>query len=140
KLRGTLRGYDIIMAAEVHRSIRFADEAQDALALHARVRESKLLEPRANQLHGPTVILTGRILGRDGDQLLGPLHHRIAMRPDGFEQRGVHVSIYPKCELATAPATCRTLRFCFMPESPITPRTQDFAAWYQDVVLQGDMA
>jgi prolyl-tRNA synthetase len=27
-----------------------------------------------------------------------------------------------------------------MPESPITPRTQDFAAWYQDVVLQGDMA
>jgi prolyl-tRNA synthetase len=27
-----------------------------------------------------------------------------------------------------------------MPESPITPRTKDFAAWYQDVVLQGDMA
>ena len=27
-----------------------------------------------------------------------------------------------------------------MPESPITPRAQDFAAWYQDVVLQGDMA
>src|SRR6202163_2121667 len=27
-----------------------------------------------------------------------------------------------------------------MPESPITPRGQDFAAWYQDVVLQGDMA
>ncbi len=27
-----------------------------------------------------------------------------------------------------------------MAESPITPRTQDFAAWYQDVVLQGDMA
>ncbi len=27
-----------------------------------------------------------------------------------------------------------------MPESPITPRNQDFAAWYQDVVLQGDMA
>ena len=27
-----------------------------------------------------------------------------------------------------------------MPESPITPRSQDFAAWYQDVVLQGDMA
>ena len=27
-----------------------------------------------------------------------------------------------------------------MPESPITPRTQDFAAWYQDVVIQGDMA
>jgi len=27
-----------------------------------------------------------------------------------------------------------------MPESPITPRTQDFAAWYQDVVMQGDMA
>jgi prolyl-tRNA synthetase len=27
-----------------------------------------------------------------------------------------------------------------MPESPITARSQDFAAWYQDVVLQGDMA
>ncbi len=27
-----------------------------------------------------------------------------------------------------------------MPESPITPRVQDFAAWYQDVVLQGDLA
>jgi prolyl-tRNA synthetase len=27
-----------------------------------------------------------------------------------------------------------------MPESPITARSQDFATWYQDVVLQGDMA
>ena len=27
-----------------------------------------------------------------------------------------------------------------MAESPITPRAQDFAAWYQDVVLEGDMA
>jgi prolyl-tRNA synthetase len=27
-----------------------------------------------------------------------------------------------------------------MAESPITPRRQDFAAWYQDVVMQGDMA
>ena len=27
-----------------------------------------------------------------------------------------------------------------MAESPITPRKQDFAAWYQDVVMQGDMA
>ena len=27
-----------------------------------------------------------------------------------------------------------------MPESPITAREEDFAAWYQDVVLQGDMA
>src|SRR6266481_602992 len=27
-----------------------------------------------------------------------------------------------------------------MAESPITPRDKDFAAWYQDVVLQGDMA
>ncbi len=27
-----------------------------------------------------------------------------------------------------------------MAESPITARTQDFATWYQDVVLQGDMA
>ncbi len=27
-----------------------------------------------------------------------------------------------------------------MAESPITTRCQDFAAWYQDVVLQGDMA
>jgi prolyl-tRNA synthetase len=27
-----------------------------------------------------------------------------------------------------------------MPESPITSRSQDFAAWYQDVVIQGDMA
>src|SRR5271156_6563625 len=27
-----------------------------------------------------------------------------------------------------------------MTDSPITPRGQDFAAWYQDVVLQGDMA
>jgi prolyl-tRNA synthetase len=27
-----------------------------------------------------------------------------------------------------------------MAESPITARTQDFASWYQDVVLQGDMA
>jgi prolyl-tRNA synthetase len=27
-----------------------------------------------------------------------------------------------------------------MAESPITARTNDFAAWYQDVVLQGDMA
>ena len=27
-----------------------------------------------------------------------------------------------------------------MAESPITPRSADFAAWYQDVVLQGDMA
>ncbi|HEX8815064.1 MAG TPA: proline--tRNA ligase [Terriglobales bacterium] len=27
-----------------------------------------------------------------------------------------------------------------MAESPITPRNQDFATWYQDVVLQGDMA
>src|ERR1700746_412201 len=27
-----------------------------------------------------------------------------------------------------------------MAESPLTPRAQDFAAWYQDVVIQGDMA
>ncbi|HMB28679.1 MAG TPA: proline--tRNA ligase, partial [Blastocatellia bacterium] len=27
-----------------------------------------------------------------------------------------------------------------MAESPITPREKDFASWYQDVVLQGDMA
>lgn len=27
-----------------------------------------------------------------------------------------------------------------MAESPITPRSTDFAAWYQDVVLEGDMA
>ncbi|HKD09397.1 MAG TPA: proline--tRNA ligase [Bryobacteraceae bacterium] len=27
-----------------------------------------------------------------------------------------------------------------MAESPITPREQDFASWYQDIVLQGDMA
>jgi prolyl-tRNA synthetase len=27
-----------------------------------------------------------------------------------------------------------------MAECPITPRSQDFATWYQDVVLQGDMA
>src|SRR3984957_15143691 len=27
-----------------------------------------------------------------------------------------------------------------MADSPITPRAKDFAAWYQDVVLQGDMA
>jgi prolyl-tRNA synthetase len=27
-----------------------------------------------------------------------------------------------------------------MPESRITPRSRDFAAWYQDVVLEGDMA
>src|ERR1700739_4818 len=27
-----------------------------------------------------------------------------------------------------------------MTESPITPRDKDFATWYQDVVLQGDMA
>lgn len=27
-----------------------------------------------------------------------------------------------------------------MAESPITPRSRDFATWYQDVVLQGDMA
>src|SRR6266705_3516476 len=27
-----------------------------------------------------------------------------------------------------------------MAESPITARSQDFATWYQDVVLQGDMA
>ena len=27
-----------------------------------------------------------------------------------------------------------------MAESKITPRSKDFAAWYQDVVLQGDMA
>lgn len=27
-----------------------------------------------------------------------------------------------------------------MAESPITPRAKDFATWYQDVVLQGDMA
>src|SRR5262252_341353 len=27
-----------------------------------------------------------------------------------------------------------------MTESPITPREQDFAAWYQDIVIQGDMA
>ena len=27
-----------------------------------------------------------------------------------------------------------------MAESPITPRERDFAAWYQDVVLQGDLA
>jgi len=27
-----------------------------------------------------------------------------------------------------------------MAESPITPRSEDFATWYQDVVLQGDMA
>ena len=27
-----------------------------------------------------------------------------------------------------------------MADSPITPRQKDFAAWYQDVVLQGDMA
>src|SRR6202050_5200898 len=27
-----------------------------------------------------------------------------------------------------------------MADSPITPRPKDFAAWYQDVVMQGDMA
>ena len=27
-----------------------------------------------------------------------------------------------------------------MTDSPITPRAKDFAQWYQDVVLQGDMA
>src|ERR1051326_2632008 len=27
-----------------------------------------------------------------------------------------------------------------MAESPITPRSRDFAAWYQDVVMQGDLA
>ena len=27
-----------------------------------------------------------------------------------------------------------------MAESPITARSKDFAAWYQDVVLAGDMA
>jgi hypothetical protein len=27
-----------------------------------------------------------------------------------------------------------------MVESPITARSQDFATWYQDVALQGDMA
>ncbi len=27
-----------------------------------------------------------------------------------------------------------------MAESPITPRENDFAAWYQDVIIQGDMA
>ena len=27
-----------------------------------------------------------------------------------------------------------------MAESPITPREKDFATWYQDVVIQGDMA
>ena len=27
-----------------------------------------------------------------------------------------------------------------MAESPITPREKDFAAWYQDVTLNGDMA
>jgi prolyl-tRNA synthetase len=27
-----------------------------------------------------------------------------------------------------------------VPESPITPRASDFAAWYQDVVIKGDMA
>ena len=27
-----------------------------------------------------------------------------------------------------------------MPESPITSREKDFATWYQDVVIQGDMA
>jgi prolyl-tRNA synthetase len=27
-----------------------------------------------------------------------------------------------------------------MADSPITPRAKDFAAWYQDIVLQGDMA
>src|SRR6266699_2339339 len=40
---------------------------------------------------------------------------------------------------------CRTLKTSphepfYMAESPITPRAQDFATWYQDVVLQGDMA
>ncbi len=27
-----------------------------------------------------------------------------------------------------------------MADSPITPREKDFAAWYQDTVLQGDLA
>src|SRR5260370_40731873 len=27
-----------------------------------------------------------------------------------------------------------------MADSPITPREKDFATWYQDVVIQGDMA
>src|SRR5215467_2893312 len=31
-------------------------------------------------------------------------------------------------------------RKILMAESPITPREKDFASWYQDVVLQGDMA
>ena len=34
----------------------------------------------------------------------------------------------------------RTSTIQIMAESPITPRQQDFAAWYQDVTLQGDMA
>ena len=36
--------------------------------------------------------------------------------------------------------TYSIIKFPIMPESPITLRNQDFAAWYQDVVLQGDMA
>jgi prolyl-tRNA synthetase len=34
----------------------------------------------------------------------------------------------------------RQAKIRVMAESRITPRAQDFAAWYQDVVLQGDMA
>ncbi len=35
---------------------------------------------------------------------------------------------------------CHNKTFPIMAESPITPRSQDFAAWYQDVVIHGDMA
>ena len=44
--------------------------------------------------------------------------------------------------MSLASAACRNLKRqnSFMAESRITPRSQDFAAWYQDVVLQGDMA
>ncbi len=44
-------------------------------------------------------------------------------------------------EKAAGPRTKRVaLRYTVMAESRITPRNEDFAAWYQDVVLQGDMA
>src|SRR5215813_12020847 len=42
------------------------------------------------------------------------------------------------CRKLLSPQSRRYLSI--MAESPITARNQDFATWYQDVVLQGDMA
>ena len=67
------------------------------------------------------------------------LSFRMARQPTVPSAASTETSSRFKCLLiSTLDETA--VHFSIMAESPITARNQDFATWYQDVVLQGDMA